>query len=235
MITPAVFIALCAAPQPQVQTSTEAIDASIDIEELKFELSLPTKDDEEAWEDTGFRLMLGYVHGRLYGLEAAQNFVSNGVELRLGVRLSKRWSLHGAFRYSLMTVSGVVATGAIEPTLHLIKGLSVSLGLGMTVFVMNRRLSLVERGDLIASRTFPSDRQVISGCTGFGLLAQARVQYLFVLGSIWSSGPVVRAGLSRTACEQSISRNNNDTADSIAIRQFWSHLSWSVGWLLAWR
>ncbi len=220
---------------PPAKTST-AVEATVDVDKLEFKLSLPTASDYEAWEDPGLRLTLGYVHTRLHGMKVARDSAGNGLELRMGVQLSELWSLHAQLRYSFATINGVVFTGTIQPTFHVVGGLSVSLGLGMTVFVLPEdELAPEPEVDIVASRSYPSDQRIISACTGAGLIAQARAQYLFVIASAWASGPVLQVGLSRTGCQQSLSAVDIDTGESIVLKQFWTHFSWSLGWLLAWR
>lgn len=210
-----------------------------DDAEPRFRLSLPTEEDFEAWRQPGFRVQLAYAFGGLRGQSLTPSMTAHSAELRLGVRLDEFWSLYGTFRYAVARGdrSGLRFSGTVEPTFHIIAGLSASLGVGIAGFVTGNSLGEVvpPDGGVVASYTYPTTQPPLGACTGEGVMALARLEYLFVVGSLFSTGPAVQTGLQWTGCRQSLDAIDFDTGEGVELKQFWTHHTWSFSWVLAWR
>ena len=72
-------------------------------------------------------------------------------------------------------------------------------------------------------------------CNGSGWVGQARVEYLFVVGPLFATGPYLVADGQWTGCTEDFSRTDRETGETAVGRQWWLHLGGAVGWWLSWR
>lgn len=206
-------------------------------------LSLPTESDRAAWRRDGFRLQLGAVFGDLEGLGGAPGGLLYGVVLRIGVRLDEGWSLLGSFHYSVASreggLSGLRFTGTLDPTWHVTRNLSLAVGLGFGGLAegdTGRPDADPLMSTLETSYTFPDAHHPVPSCSGIGVAALARADYLLVLGPRASTGLAVEVSGQWTGCiEEDEERVEPDTAQPIARRQYWPHVGGTVAWVVAWR
>ncbi|MCC6750359.1 MAG: hypothetical protein IT371_22025 [Deltaproteobacteria bacterium] len=205
--------------------------------------SLPTESDRAAWLRPGFRVALGVGYGRLVGLGGAPSGNLVGPTIRLGVRLDEKWSLLGSLQYlyafgAAGGVSGLRFAGTVEPTWHVARGLSLSVGIGFAGLVEGRAGRPnpdPQPGTLYASYTFPDARTPLPSCSGVGVTGLVRADYLFVLGPRSSTGPTLVVDAQWTGCVADTGRDEPDTARPIVRRQWWPHLGLSLAWVIAWR
>lgn len=125
--------------------------------------SLPTEEDRVAWQDPGFRMQLGFVYDRLYGFDDAPDAKLMGGLLRVGARITKRWSLLGSFQYTgsatrdADALSGFRFATTLDPTWHFAQAFDLAVGFGMGGFVE------------------------ANGCNGVGPLALMRLGWMLEL------------------------------------------------------
>ena len=209
-----------------------------DEDEPIFRLSLPTKEDREAWREPGFRVQLGYAYGELFGIDGVPKGTTHSALVRVGARLSSDWSLYGAFRYAVLSGAhpGLRYTGTVEPTFDLIDGLRLTLGLGVGGFVIpeDEDPVLPEEG-IVATYTYEDTSTVLGACSGAGVVAIARLEYAFVIGPLFSTGPALSTDASWTGCRQVIDRLEPDTGRPVALEQYWHHHEVTLAWMLSWR
>lgn len=203
-----------------------------------FRLSLPTKADHYAWNETGFRLQLGYGLGRQFAIEALPEFTTHAMIVRGGVRLSEDWSLFGHLRYEVAVgdASGLRYAGTIEPTYHITDGFTMSLGLGVGGLIVS--VDEPTRGQRDRSgppRTRIESTPPLNECTGTGVVATARLEYSFVLGSLGATGPAIWTDVQYTACTAEVAGVNPETGGPSKVKQYWHHHSGAVGWFFSWR
>lgn len=225
------------APTSTCAADLPALDPRVDVEALEFELSLPTEEDDAQWLQPGFRMSLGYLRGHAHGLAAAPGLGTDAVEARFGARLDARWSLLANLQYALTRGKrGARFLGGIEPTVHLWRGLSLGVGVGVAVVVLPRYRELdPSTATLVATRTVDPAEDILGACSGDGVHAHLRLEYQFVLGERFATGPSARAGWLWVGCEEDLERTDPDSAKGVRLRQFWTHVDWSLGWVLAWR
>ena len=206
------------------------------VDEPLVRLSLPTVEDELAWQQPGFRLQLGYLRGWWLSSDAVPTGVTNGVVIRTGARLSDRWSLLASFRYQLLSVEGTSFryAGVVEPTLHLVKGLSLSVGVGLGGLIVSRiDEPRTEPGTYNFSFTGADNE--LKSCDGTGVLAVTRLEYLWVLGPILSTGPSVSAEVQTTGCVERLDGSDPDTGRPYRLEQEWRNFGVTLAWMVAWR
>ena len=93
----------------------------------------------------------------------------------------------------------------------------------------------ISGASLIASRD-ATDDETLAECSGGGWAANLRVEYLFVVGPLFATGPHMQAGTAWTRCAAAMrGATDNDTGEPIELRQWWTHWFWSLGWGLVWR
>jgi len=206
--------------------------------EPEFEASLETETPEEGWARSGFRLGLGYEYEGLIGVDNAPGGSVHSVLLRAGAKIDDVWSLFGSLRYGVIPGerAGLRFGGAIEPTFQLVDGLTLSLGVGVGGFILTTGAATPEPGATTpASVTLTDTTRLLGSCSGAGVLAIARVEYLFVLSGVLSMGPHVSADGQWTRCVEALGRTDPDTGEAIELRQFWEHHALSLGWTFWWR
>ena len=226
--------AVSAAPEPAPKKLSPAPISS-------FKSTLQLKSDSATWDTSGFRVQLNFCGGDLLEGAPAPPSALLGVEFLIGARLDADWSMMTSLRYASASggISGLSFSGLLEPTYHLWRGLTLSVGVGVAGVVESAEVRTDRNPEqtsiIVSSYTFPADAPLISSCTGFGGVTAARLGYWFTLSEITAIGVSARLDYQRIACEQSTDRVEPDTAEGIMRRQWWSQLGWSVSGGLSWR
>lgn len=205
-------------------------------------LSLPTEADRDAWARAGFRLSLGFLYGRLEGLEGAPSGRLLGPLVRVGVRLDADWSILASFQWtgasSTGGLSGLRFAGTIDPTWHATRHLSLALGLGFGGLVegYTGRPDVEPNPYVItASYTFPHASPPMPSCNGVGAAGLARAEWTWVLGPRSATGLALEALGQWTRCEDGSGRLDPDTGQPILRRQYWPHTGVTGSWSITWR
>lgn len=214
--------------------------ARADDEDGPVKVSLPTESDREAWTRPGFRVQLGAVYGRMFGIGGAPDGRLLGPILRAGVRLDADWSLLGTLQYTAASgeLSGLRYAGTLEPTWHLNRQLSLAVGVGFGGIVEGRTGRTGPDppiGTSDGSYTFPGSRRPFASCEGTGVAGLARVDYAIVIGPRSATGLALEVGGQWTGCVDDTGRVEPDTAEPIVRRQFWPHVGATLAWVVAWR
>ncbi|MCA9665593.1 MAG: hypothetical protein KC503_08390 [Myxococcales bacterium] len=204
--------------------------------------SLPTTTREQDWQSLGLRIGLAASYGGFIGLDGAPGGHLVGGNLRIGVRLDARWSLYASFNYQVALSSGGLSglrySGTLEPTWHVWRGLSLSVGLGFGGIVeasTGRADATPLANEIDTSYTFPDASTPLSRCSGVGLAAVVRAEYRFQLGRQSSTGPAVELTGQWTGCAVETGNEEPDTAEPIVRRQWWPHIGASFSWIVVWR
>ncbi len=213
-------------------------------DEPPAEVSEPTQTKAEAWKSPGFRLSLGFGYGRLVGLGGAPSGRLLGPMMRAGIRLDEHWSLLGSFQYLSASadggLSGLRYTGLLEPTLHVTDNLSVGVGLGFGGIVEGGFTGRFDPDEppsstLTDSYTFPDASMPLAECSGGGVAARVRADWMFLLGRHTAMGLALELDAQWTGCVDDTGRVEDDTAEPIVRRQFWPHVGGTISWLVKWR
>ncbi len=210
-------------------------------DDFKFVVSLPTVEDEAAWQTPGFRLELGYGYGGLWGGATAPDGDSHAALIRPGVRLDGPWSLYTSLAYAVATggLSGAQYAVTVEPVFHLSDAVRLGAGVGFGGIVevpgARQEPNATLRDGLVANQTMSSEDPPLPGCVGAGPVALARLEWWTVLGPLSSFGLSFEGGWQRTGCESDTGRVEPDTGKAIVRRQWWSHQSWRTSILVGWR
>jgi hypothetical protein len=216
--------------------------ASADDVEGPPRLSLPTEADRDAWKRSGFRLGLGIVYGRLFGLKGAPSGRLIGANIRLGLRLDADWSILASFQYALASatggLSGLRFAGTIDPTWHVTSHLSLGLGLGFGGIVEGSpgRPDISPLPNTLgASYTEPSPGPPLPSCSGVGVAGLARAEWAIILGSRAATTLGIEGIGQWTGCIDDTGLVEPDTGQSVVRRQWWPHLGVTGTWGIMWR
>ena len=237
------------APAPALPTSTPAPVAPVTSpatddkdDEGPPRLSLPTQSDRDAWLRGGFRLSLGLTYGQLIGLEGAPSGRLIGPTVRVGLRLDAAWSLFASFQYTGASapggLSGLRFAGTIDPTWHVTRHLSLALGLGFGGIVegfTGRPDVDPLSGTIETSYTFPRPSPPLPSCSGVGVAALARADWMFVLGPRTATGLGLEVVGQWTGCVDDTGRVEPDSGQAIVRRQWWPHIGVVGTWGFTWR
>jgi hypothetical protein len=237
-------LASLAAEAPSVVAPPSAPEARILDERERVEieqtdnvrLSLPTQDDVEAWRSPGLRVQLGYGYAKLQGSGPAWSFASHSVSLRPSVRIDRYWALAVTMLYGTGP-GGVRWSLTAEPTFFPWRQLALSVGLGyggLSITDPNAPTGRLRGPDEVISRNLAGDEKLQS-CTGSALSTVLRAEYLFVVGSLFSTGPFVQAEGQLTRCRATFGRTDPETGRSIVLTQWWRQQGATLGWWFAWR
>lgn len=233
-----------AAPTTSPPGPADAADASAkhDDDEGEPRLSLPTQADRLAWQNSGFRLGLGLVYGRLVGLRGAPSGRLIGPTIRAGLRLDESWSILASFQYASASKSGGLSglrfAGTIDPTWHVTPSLSIAVGFGFGGIVEGRtgRMDADPLPSTIdTSYTFPDARTPIASCSGVGAAGLVRIEWGYVLGPRAQTGVALEVVGQWTGCIDDTNRVEPDTGTAIVRRQWWPHTGVTLGWGITWR
>jgi hypothetical protein len=199
-------------------------------------LSLPTESDVEAWASSGVRVQLGYEMGSLHGLGPALSFSSKSALLRPSIRIDRRWALGVALLYGTGP-GGLRWSATFEPTFYPWRRLGISVGVGyggLSVSDPNAPTGTLQGPTVQVSRDL-TDGERLQSCTGSALTAVLRVEYLFVVGPLFATGPFAEGLEQWTRCQATFGRTDPETGQSIVLSQWWQQVALDLGWWFAWR
>lgn len=188
----------------------------------------------EAWGLSGFRVQIRLGYESLAqddGIGPDAGGLTLGVEP--GVRLSEHFSLSATLRYSRLTGSfdGMRWSSTADATWHPFGGgLFLAGGIGYAGLLGNRRW----------------DEPLPHRCDGHGFVALARTGWLFPLGELFSTGPVVQldeqwtrcAGAPRQVILDEPAPDGPDEYETGFVdgeRYSWRHRTLHFAWSFAWR
>jgi hypothetical protein len=206
-------------------------------------LSLPTEADRDAWARGGFRLSLGFLYGRMEGLQGAPSGRLLGPLVRVGVRLDVDWSIFASFQWAGASSSGGLSglrfAGTIDPTWHATRHLALALGMGFGGIVegyTGRPDVGLSANALDASYTFPTASPPLPSCEGVGVAGLARAEWTWVLGPRSATGLALEALGQWTRCEDGSGRHvDPETGQPVVRRQYWPHAGVTGSWSVTWR
>lgn len=216
----------------------------VDHDGYVLRLSLPTQADIDAWKEPGIRVSLGWIQGYQWSFGPGPSMSPLGATLRPWLRISPEWSLGATFSWqaTLGSFLGLKWGATLEPTWHPWRGLAVSLGLGYGG-LMGSNAWWVDAPDAMnppgkvpdqtVSHTLADD-EFLANCEAGGWLALARVEYQFVIGPLFSTGPFAQADVQRTGCIEDYGEDP-ETGKTIELRQWWMHAGFNLGWWATWR
>jgi hypothetical protein len=230
-----------ATPAIKVLKEKELVEA----DDYVLRLSLPTETDRDAWREPGLSVQLAYGQSWFGGSGPALPFSTNAFSLRTRVRLDAWWSAAAVFTYEAAggEFSGLRWAATVEPTFHPLPDVGVSLGVGYAGLMGNSTAAMVgtpsdkppvDRSQEVAPRDF-APGELLTACTGGGLVALARIDWIFALGPLFATGPYADAGVQWTHCTAPLGGSDAETGEAIVGRQWWRHGGATVGWWLAWR
>ena len=231
---------------PISSQSTEVSDQLIEPRAIhestpqSFKESEQILSDTERWRSPGFRLGLAYHESVISGLDTTPSGEIRGVQIHLGARLEREWSIDGDLRYGVGrgALGGLIFSGMLSGAWHWLD-LSVALGVGVAGYAeqadvrVNHYAMLMN--EVVASYTLPQKSPPLAQCVGFGPMTGFKLSYQLPLTQITALQLGARVDLARVGCEQDTERVEPDTAQGIVLRQYWT--SWSWSWLagIAWR
>lgn len=187
----------------------------------------------EAWEEPGFRIQL-----RL-GSESveASDRISGGSGLVIsaepGVRLSRWWSVSADLTYTVLSgeLNGLRWSGTADLTFHPWAGLFLSAGAGYAGLMADA---------FVAHESFVS-------CTGSGAAASLRAGWLFPVGDLFATGPMIESRWQWTQCGRGGDGGSGTMVDeqpeewpdrSLTVPEppsVWRLRTLHFAWSLAWR
>jgi hypothetical protein len=225
-----------AVPEDQGDDRTAAEREGVTDDGYRVSLSLPTEDDRGSWTRPGLRVDLAVGYGVLLPSGPSPRVGAVSFQFRPRLRIDDLWSIAATFGYGLARgdYDGVRYSALIEPVFHPLPSLGVSLGVGYAGFSVFGDFGAQGGAGEVASRTV-GDGERLASCAGGGWMSQARVEYLAVVGPLFSTGPYLTADGQWTGCEESAGQKSLETGEAIVRRQWWLHLGGSLGWWLSWR
>jgi hypothetical protein len=224
-----------AAPAPIVQVMNEQERIALQQTD-EVRLGLPTQSAVDAWRNPGLRVQLGYGYGIVRGVGPAFSFRSQTALLRPSVRLDRYWALGIGLLYGTGP-NGLRWGGTLEPTFYPWRDLAVTVGAGyggLLVSDPNASSGTLQGTPVTVSRDLVAGERLTS-CEGAALTALARVEYLFVVGPLFATGPFAQANGQWTHCQNTLGDTDPETGRPIVLTQWWTQRSATFGWWLAWR
>lgn len=214
-------IATCVAAAIALQAAPVAADP--EVRESEYELPAA-----EAWQQEGFRIQLRFGTESLAGVNDGGPSGSGwAIAVEPGVRLSRLWSLSANLRYSVLSeeMAGLRWSTTADVSFHPWGGLFLAVGAGY--------------GGLLAKAW--SDTGDWGGCQGHAAVALGRLGWLFAVGEIFATGPVVQFDVQTTRCgerEEGGSYVEGPDGDRwVADRSsvWWTQRTLNLSWSVAWR
>ncbi len=225
---------------PAKETHVISEKELVDDDGYAVRVSLPTESDVEAWSHPGLRIALGYSHGQLWGNGPSLKLSMDAFTLRALARLDKHWSVGLDFQYALAQGTGVTGLrfgSTVLAILHPWRQLGIGVGVGYGGLILvppNGPASTPGTGQEVSTTTFGPEVK-LGECSGGAWVGQARIEYPFVIGPLFASGPFVEADAQLTRCQQVLGRVDRETGNPIYGQQWWRNLGGSLGWWLSWR
>jgi len=208
----------------------------------------------QAWASPGFRLSLSFGYELLVSLNVAPGARSVAPALQIGWRISPDLSLAASLRYSAAHagLGGLRASATIEPVWHVTDELELSAGAGYVASLLDNPvpatipLGVIE--DAVRAGRDP-DLPVFGECDGHGINALLRAAWLWRVGPLFSTGPMVQLDAQWVSCSDDdfVVRSYDDITNiddpglmftdgpTVTMHQAWSHFTVSAAWVFAWR
>lgn len=207
------------------------------LSEPETRVSEPVRSPRAAWDATGFRLELRIGWERLIETAPAPPLSALAVSIEPSFRLSSAFSAGFGLRYSVAQQDpwrGIRWSTTLDLTLHVTRGLSVTLGGGYGGLLTEREVDPSYYVVTVQEKHYPPpgfDR--IVRCDGDGAVGLVRAGYLVALGEGFATGPVLQGDLQVTKC----------TGDFVDVRvaawarsvEWWSYRTVQLGWAVTWR
>lgn len=179
----------------------------------------------EAWEEPGFRIQLRAGTENVEGSGGAPSGSGLSLSAEPGMRLNRWWSITANLTYTVVTgeMRGLRWSGTADLSLHPAGGLFLSAGAGYGGLMVN---------------------SFGGSCTGMGLALGTKAGWLFPMGTLFSTGPVVGMQWQRVRCPKAIvddfdlaAPSDDGPAEGSAERPdvLLRHRTLYLGWSLAWR
>ena len=186
----------------------------------------------EAWEEPGFRIQLQVGTEDLKAAGALPAGSGLSLTAEPGFRLSRWWSISADLTYTIVGggMQGLRWSGTFGPTFHPWSGLFLTAGAGYGGLMVN------------AYQDF-----FTSSCTGAGFAIGAKAGWLFPVGSLFATGPVVGTQTQWVRCSNISETGGGDPMPETeggdwgpwelgpAAPKVWRHQTFHIGWSLAWR
>lgn len=177
----------------------------------------------ESWEEPGFRIRLEVGTEDL--VPAAGLPAGSGLSLSAepGFRLSRWWSISVDLTYTIVggEMEGLRWSGTADLTFHPWSGLFVSAGAGYGGLMVDSFIGFLS-----------------APCTGTGPAVAAKAGWLFPVGSLFATGPVVGTQMQWVHCPTyEVSDRDVEGFEELfgPPPTTWRHRSLHLGWSLAWR
>jgi len=184
----------------------------------------------EAWEEPGFRIQLQVGTEELQAAGALPAGSGLSLTAEPGFRLSRWWSISGDLTYTIVGggMKGLRWSGTFGPTFHPWSGLFLTVGAGYAGLMVD------------AYQDF-----FASSCTGAGFALGAKAGWLFPVGSLFATGPVIGTQTQWVRCSNGTDvggggdpnpeTDGGDQDLGPASPTVWRHRTFHIGWSLAWR
>jgi hypothetical protein len=195
-------------------------------------LSQAPVDVDAAWLEPGFRMQLRFAYERLQGNDApAPATPAFALSIEPAYRLNERFSLGLGLRYSVLlgTWSGLRWNTTADVVWHPVDGGSLGVGAGYGGLQGERveyDVDYDEQGSYVVNDDDETSR--LRTCDGNGAIVLVRAGYVFALGDLFATGPVLQMDLQRTRC-----RGDDFGGDSRT--EVWWQPGWQLSWAFTWR
>jgi hypothetical protein len=208
---------MAAAPVRAAEPVTRTSDAPVDF--------------DMAWLEPGFRMQLRFGYESLRGHPPAPPLPAFAVAIEPSYRLSEQLSLGLGLRYSVLLGdwTGLRWNTSGDFSWHPTPGAYVAVGGGYGG-MLGERVQYEVDYDEDGSYTTgdgPEGSRLLS-CAGHGVVALARAGFLFAVGDLFSTGPVLQADVQRTRCKGTSLGGHLRT-------EVWWQPSWQMSWAFTWR
>jgi hypothetical protein len=211
---------------------------------------------EDAWSEPGFRLQVGLGYSAVVGVPSAAHLIGPDTLVLAGFRLvpwtgqGQRpwlyWGLNAAIRFQGLhdLFTGMRWAVTIEPTLHLGAHAAVGLGLGYAGLFGNKpqktaalaTTAAPDPGRIDLDQTGPMTRDPLGACEGDGMIAVLRGSYLFIVGDLFATGPMLHLDTQLTHCVDPNAASSYAGVASVAVPEaWWWHVGIGLSWVAAWR
>jgi len=200
------------------------------------------------WTGSGFRLWLGFGYGFAAPLEGSPAMQSGYASVGAGWRFTEWLGLMAVFTYGVTRegFNGMRWSGTLEPVLYLGTNFALSVGFGFAGLQGGRAdvsadypySAYIDDPDRIELETTdaPEVPPPFPSCDGDGMTAVLRASYLFTVGDLFSTGPMITLDGQWTYCadQQFYVRVPVEERDLVP-HQWWGQFDAALSWVAAWR